>query len=105
MEFLPPFFSGKMSSCLSHVLASGMGRIGGVLEERGLLIRLGMVLCSVSNSPLCSISGAKTETLESTCAGSREQSMGKVAAERGQSNELCTAESGNKCSITPEPSH
>lgn len=52
LDFLPPFSSGKMSSCLSPVLAFGVGRAGGVFGQRGLWIRLGMVLFSVSNHPL-----------------------------------------------------
>lgn len=106
LEFLPAFVSGKMSSCLSHVLASGVGRVGGVFGERGLWIRSGMVLCSVSSSPVCSISCAKAEQLESTWAVSRDQSTGKVGAERGERTvPCCTAESGKSCSLTPEPSH
>lgn len=104
VEFFAPFSLGKMSSCLSHVLAFGVGGVGGVSGQRGLWIRLGMVLCSVSNV-MCSISCAKAEQLESTCAMCGDQSMAKVGAERGERTVPCTAESGKKCSPTSEPSH
>lgn len=61
--------------------------------------------CSLCQIILCSMSCAKAEQLESTCAVSRDQSTGKVGAERGGRTVPCTAESGKKCSLTPEPSH
>ena len=46
-EFLPPFSSGEMSS-LSHVLAFGVGGVGGVSGQRGLWD--GAVLCDKLSS-------------------------------------------------------
>lgn len=53
LGLVPPFFSVKMSTCFSHVLASGVGRIGFIFGETVHLGRSGdgSVLCGASAVP------------------------------------------------------
>lgn len=60
LGLIPPFFSVKMSTCFSHVLAFGVGRIGFIFGETVHLGRSGdgSVLCGASAVPMWRSLGA-----------------------------------------------